>query len=240
MLALSWSRLKTFNECPRKFHLQFISKSFKEEEKSIHLVKGEQLHKQLEDYVNAKNGAGPMPLGFSPEVRDTLPYVDRLFTLFDRGVFPEAQIACTQDWKQCEWFGKETAWRSIWDVTGLSTNSVFIGDYKSGKVYPYGDGFGQLHLSAAMGLQRFQEVPEINTAYIYIEHKVIEKAKVTREPTDQVDAKGRKVPHLAQVIAHFDKEFAKVNSEVKFEPTPNENCKWCPATKGQCKFSRKL
>lgn len=240
MLAVSWSRLKTFNECPRKFHLQFITKSFKEEEKSIHLVKGEQLHKQLEDYVNAKNGATAMPLGFSPEVRQTLPYVDRLFDLFEGGVYAEAQIACTKEWEKCEWFAKETAFRSIWDVTALSKASMFIGDYKSGKVYPYGEGFGQLHLSAAMGLKRFPEVPAINTAYIYIEHKVIEKTKVTREPTDEVDAKGRRIPHLAEVVAHFDREFEKVNAEVKWEPTPNENCKWCPATKGQCKFSRKL
>jgi hypothetical protein len=240
MIALSWSRLKTYNECPRKFNLQFISKSFKEEEKSIHLIKGEQLHKQLEDYVSAKNGAMPMPLGFSPEVRQTLPYVDKLFANFSGGVYPEVQIACKQDWSPTEWFAKDTAWRSIWDVTALSPVAMFIGDYKSGKVYPYGDGYGQLHLSAAMGLKRYPDVPEITTAYIYIEHKVIETAKLTREPSDAVDKKGRPVPHLQQVIEHFDREFAKVNAEVKWEPTPNENCKWCPATKGQCKFSRKL
>jgi len=240
MLALSWSRLKTFNECPRKFHLQFITKSFKEEEKSIHLVKGEQLHKQLEDYVNAKNGAAPMPLGFSPEVRDTLPYVDKLYANFSGGVYAEAQMAARTDWSPTEWFAKDTAWRSIWDVTALSPVSMFIGDYKSGKIYPYGDGFGQLHLSAAMGLHKFKDVPEINTAYIYIEHKKVETCKVTREPTDQVDKNGRRIPHLAEVTTHFDREFEKVNAETKWEPTPNENCKWCPATKGQCKFSRKL
>jgi len=226
MLALSWSRLNSYQQCPLKFHLQFISKSFPTEEKSIHLVKGEQLHKQLEDYVIAKNGGAPMPLGFTAEIRETLPYVDKLFTLYD-SVHPEAQVACDKDWNPTEWFDKSVAWRSIWDVVGLKPQTCFIGDYKSGRIYPYDSDFGQLHLSAAIALKRFKDVPEVNAAYIYIEHKKIIPIKVTR--TD-----------LPQVIDHFEAEFEKVQMEKAWDPTPNDNCKWCPATKGQCKYSRKL
>lgn len=226
MIALSWSRLTTFQQCPRKFHLQFISKSFKEEEKSIHLIKGEQLHKQLEDYVIAKNGGAPMPLGFSPEVRETLPYVDKLFSLYN-SVHPEAQVACNIDWKPVEWFDKSTAWRAIWDVVGLRPQTCFIGDYKSGRIYPYGQGFGQLHLSAVVALERFQDVPEVNAAYIYVEHKKVTPIKVTRE-------------QLSEVRDHFNKEFEKVQMEKTWDPTPNEFCKYCQATKAQCQFSRKL
>jgi len=226
MIALSWSRLSTFQQCPRKFHLQFITKSFREEEKSIHLVKGEELHKQLENYVLAKNGAQAMPLGFSPEVRDALPYVNKLFDLYD-SVHPESQVACDINWRPAEWFGKDVAWRAIMDVVALRPQTCFIGDYKSGKIYPYGSGYGQLHLSAAIGLERFQDVPEINAAYIYIEHKKVTPIKVTRS-------------ELPAVRAHFDREFEKVQNEVKWEPTPNDNCKYCQATKAQCQFSRKL
>jgi hypothetical protein len=238
MIALSWSRLSTYQQCPRKFSLQFISKSFKEEEKSIHLVKGEELHKQLEEYVLAKNGQQVMPLGFSPEVRDTLPYVDKLFTLYG-AVYPEAQIACTVDWRPTEWFAKDTAWRAIWDVTALSPGKCYLGDYKSGKIYPYGDSFGQLHLSAAIGLARFQDVDVINAAYVYIEHKQIMPITVARKP-GQIDKNGKAVPHLELLQNHFDREFEKVQREKNWDPTPNENCKWCQATRAQCKFSRKL
>lgn len=238
MLALSWSRLSSFQQCPRKFHLQFISKSFKEEEKSIHLIKGEQLHKQLEDYVNAKNGAMAMPLGFSPEVKETLPYVDKLYSIYGN-VYPEAQIACTPQWKPAEWFGKDVGWRAIWDVTGVKPGVCYIGDYKSGKIYPYGDTFGQLHLSAVIALNRFQDVPEVTAAYIYIEHKKIMPIKVVRSG-NQVDSNGKPVPVLAQVQDHFDKEFEKVQMEKNFDPIPNEFCKYCQATKGQCQFSRKF
>jgi len=213
-------------QCPLKFNLQFITKTFKEEEKSIHLVKGEQLHKQLEDYVNARNGAGIMPLGFSPEVQTTIPYVDKLASLYGK-LYPEAQIACDISWKPTEWFGKDTAWRAIWDVTAINPAQVYIGDYKSGKIYPYGDGFGQLHLSAVIALERFQDVPEVNAAYIYIEHKKITPIKLKRED-------------LSPAKEYFMKWFDKVQMDKTWDPTPNDNCKWCQATKAQCKFSRKL
>lgn len=226
MIALSWSRLNTYQQCPLKFHLQFISKSFPEEEKSIHLIKGSELHKQMEHYIIAKNGGMPMPLGFSPEVRDTIPYADKLFTLYD-SVHPEAQVACDINWKPTEWFAKNVAWRAIWDVVGLKAVTCFIGDWKSGKVNPYGEGYGQLHLSAAIALKRFEQVPEVTAAYVYMEHKKVTPIKVTRE-------------ELPKVIDHFETEFNKVQMEKNWDPTPNQYCNYCPATKAQCKFSRKL
>lgn len=239
MIALSWSRLSTFMQCPRKFHLQFISKTFKEEEKSLHLIKGEELHKQLEQYVLARNGQGTMPLGFTESVRETLPYVDKLYTLYD-ALYPEAQLAATVDWKPTEWFGADVGWRAIWDITGLKPQTCFIGDYKSGKIYPYGEGYGQLHLSAVMGLNRFPEVPEITAAYIYIEHKKVTPIRVSRKPTDQVDSAGKPIVHLAPVQTYFEGWFDKVQMEKNFDPIVNDNCKYCQATRTQCQYSRKL
>lgn len=205
----------------------------------MHLIKGAELHKQLEEYALAVKGQMAMPLGFTESVRETLPYVDKLFKMYD-AVYPEAQLAADVTWKPTEWFGADTAWRSIWDITGLSPATCFIGDYKSGKIYPYGDSFGQLHLSAVMGLHRFQNVPEVTTAYIYIEHKKVMPIRVTREKTNEVDEKGKSIPHLAEVQLYFEEWFDKVQMEKKFDPIANENCKYCQATRAQCPNSRKL
>lgn len=227
MIALSWSRLSDYMQCPKKFHLKYISKSFpKEDENNIHFVKGREIHKQLEEYVIAKNGQGTMPLGFTPSVKGALPYVDKLYARFTN-VYPEAQIACTPNWKPAEWFGGDVGWRAIWDVVGLAPSECYVGDYKSGKVYPYGSTFGQLHLSAVIALNRFPDVPEVNSAYIYVEHRHIEPVKVTRAD-------------LPKVQAYFDAKFEEVQKEVEWAPRQNEFCKWCPATKAQCPMSRKL
>jgi hypothetical protein len=209
-----------------KFHLTYISKSFKEEEKSIHLIKGEQLHKQLEDYILAKNGAAAMPLGFSEEVKKALPYVDKLYSIYDQ-IYPEAQVACNIEWKPAEWFAKTVAWRAIWDASCLKKDTCFLPDWKSGKVYPLGQSYGQLHLSAVIALERWADLPEVNAAYVYIEHQKVVPIKVTRE-------------QLPEVRTYFEKEFEKVQNEKAWEPTANANCTYCQATKAQCKFSRKL
>jgi CRISPR/Cas system-associated exonuclease Cas4 (RecB family) len=237
MISLSWSRLSDYNQCPRKFVLKYIEKKFPEEkEKSIHLIKGEELHKQLEDYVLAKNGQAQMPVGFSPAVKDALPLVDSFFAQ-GYTVYPEAQVSAGRDWKPLEWFDKNTMYRAIWDMIAIKPQTVFIGDYKSGKVYDYTSEYGQLHLSACMAMERFSDATEVHTAYIYLEHKKTQKIKLIRDEDHRKSSTD--VLH-ANVRKHFEEEFEKVQAEKEWKPTPNEFCKWCPANKIQCQFSRKL
>lgn len=226
-LALSWSRLSDYLQCPLKFNLKYILKAFPpEEQKSIHLIRGEQLHKQMEDYVLAKNGHIPMPPSFSPEVEQTLPLVDNFYKLFPN-VLPEAQVACTVDWTPTDWFAKDVGWRAIWDVIAYSDSQVFVGDYKSGKVYPYANTYGQLHLSAVVALNKFPTVAKVDVAYIYLEHKKTQNFTITRE-------------ELPKIQSYFDEKHEQVNSEHKWEPKVNEYCKYCQATKAQCSKSRKM
>lgn len=226
-IALSWSRLSDYMQCPLKFNLKYILKAFPpEEEKSVHLIKGENLHKQMEDYVLARNGFIPMPPSFSPEAQQTIPLVDKFYSMFPN-VEPEAQIACKLDWTPDEWFGKEVAWRAIWDVVCFNDNQVFIGDYKTGKIYPYTNTYGQLHLSAVIALNRFPNVQKVDTAYLFMEHKQCQNFTVTRE-------------ELPKIQMYFDDKWKQVNSETKWEPRVNEFCRWCPANRSQCPKSRKM
>lgn len=226
-IALSWSRLSDYQSCPRKFYLKYVEKAFPPEDpkKSIHLIKGEQYHRQLENYVLAKNGQGDMPVDFSPAVADTLPVLDKLYSAF-QNVYPEAQIACDYSWKPQDWFGSAVAWRAIWDCVALNPNQALIIDYKSGKVYDYTSQYGQLHLSAAIALNRF-DIEYVDVAYLYIEHKKTTKFRVTQEDN-------------AKVMKFFESEHDRVNADKEFKPTANEYCKYCPAVKSQCQFSRKL
>lgn len=236
MISLSWSRLSDYNQCPRKFQLKYIEKAFPgEAEKSIHLIKGEQLHKQMESYVLARLGVGQMPVSFSPEVQQTIPLIDRFFEA-GYTVYPEAQVSASRTWSALEWFDKNTMYRAIWDVIAMK-EGVFIGDYKSGKVYDYTTGFGQLHLSAVIGLNRFPDKPYIDTAYIYLEHKKLHKIRVIRDESTRQEPTDALLPVVQQ---HFEQEFEKVQAETEWRPKPNEFCKWCPANKAQCPFSRKL
>jgi hypothetical protein len=230
-MALSHSRLSDFNQCPKKFWHKYIDKTpnFKEEGTSPHLVRGSNVHKQLENYI-IKKAAGEEGIRAStlPEVEVAKPLVDSLFVSYQT-VMPEAQISINNDWKQVEWFSKDSYYRAILDVIAIRSDDVFIGDFKTGKFTAYtpASGYGQLELSAAIALNLWPNVKTINNMYIYVDHKKVIKKVYTQDDK----------PRL---VEWFQKEHAKVNAEENFDPTPNEWCRWCAATKLQCPYSRKL
>lgn len=230
--ALSHSRLSDYNQCALKFKLKYIDKAsnFKEDmDKSPHLVRGSNVHKALETYiikVNAKEeGIRPTSL---PEVENTKPFIQKIFDAYPI-VSPELQISVDTNWNQVEWFSKESFFRAIFDMIALKPDHVFVGDFKTGKFSDYtpASGYGQLELSAAIALSVWPEVEQVDTTYIYVDHRKLVTKSYTR--ADQ-----------HRLVQHFVQEHEKVNADTEFKPKVNEFCKWCQATKDQCAYSRKM
>lgn len=233
-MALSYSRLSDFNQCPRKFYLKYIAKAanfqMKQEDKSIHLVRGDNVHKALESYlVKRKSGEVDIPPSSLSEVQQTRPLIEQYIKTFGiDNVHPEAQISIDDQWRRVEWFDKQSYYRAILDLICLAPTVAVIGDYKTGKFKDYApeSGFGQLELSSAIALSIF-EVKEVKTIYFYVDHK-----QTIQKCYDQTDRN--------RLVEHFVKEHDKVNAEANFDPKTNPFCSWCEATKAQCKQSRKL
>jgi putative RecB family exonuclease len=233
-IALSWSRLSDYNQCPLKFKLKYIEKEpmFKEDESaSPHLVRGSNVHKALENYVLQKQSDGQMEVKVSslPEVERAKGFVDRFLTNY-QVVIPETQIAVNDKWERVEWFSSEAYYRVIMDLIAINPSDVQVIDYKTGKIRDYDggpSGKGQLHLSGAVSLCLWPEIPEVRTTYAYVDHGQTLVKKFTQD-----DKK--------ELVDHFDAEHAKVNSDKDFKPKVNEFCKWCPATRKHCPYSRKL
>lgn len=233
-IALSWSRLSDYQQCPRKFKLKYIDKNplFKEDgTKSIHLVRGSNVHKALENYVVAKtdpyNQYVPEVSSLA-EVERTKPWIDNFLNNYDQ-VLPETQIAVNRNWERVEWFSSEAYYRAILDLIALRPEDIFIGDYKTGQFRDYDppDGKGQLHLAAAITLALWPTVPKVKVAYAYVDHKRVIDKDFTQED---------RLP----LISHFDAQSKIVNSDEEFRPKVNEWCKYCVATKALCPYSRKI
>lgn len=233
-IALSWSRLSDYNQCPLKFKMKYITKdsAFKEDESaSPHLVRGKNVHKALEDYVIQKQSNGQIPVKISslPEVEKAKGFADRFLNNY-QVVIPETQIAINRNWERVEWFSPDAYYRAIMDMIAINPTDVQIIDWKTGKVRDYDggpSGKGQLHLSAAIGLSLYPNIPEVRTTYAYVDHGQTLVKKFTQDDREELKA-------------HFDAEHAKVNADTEFKPKVNEFCKWCPATRAQCPYSRKL
>lgn len=234
-IALSWSRLSDYNQCALKFKLKYLDKNpkFKEDESaSPHLVRGSNVHKALENYVVQVQSQGQLEVKITslPEVETTKPFVDRFLQNYDV-VVPESQIAINDQWQRVEWFDRSAYYRAIFDLIALRPTDVQIVDYKTGKMRDYDggpSGFGQLHLSGAIALTLWPDVPEVTTTYAYVDHRQTIAKRFTQEEDRE------------RLVAHFKAEHEKVNSDDKFRPTVNEFCKWCPATRDMCPYSRKL
>lgn len=230
-IALSHSRLSDFNQCPRKFHHKYIKKTpnFVEMDDSPHLIRGSNVHKALENYLIKRNaGQNDIPVSTLPEVESTKPFIEKLIGAYST-VLPEAQVSIDDTWKQVDWFSKESYYRAIFDVIALREGAVFVGDYKTGKFREYTptSGYGQLELSAGMALSLWPEIETVKTTYLYVDHRKTVSKDFNRSDSERL-------------VVWFNKEHDKVNAEVNFDPKQNEFCKWCPATKLQCQYARKL
>lgn len=232
-MAISWSRWSDFDQCPRKFFLKYVDKAanFKEDpsQKSIHLVRGQQLHKQLENYVMWKIDQSqaietPRP-AMSPETESVTPLIDQLMAT-SIAVLPETQLAINAEWKQVEWFGRTAAIRAILDLIAIRADHAIIWDYKSGKYKPYADECGQLHLSAAM-IIAIKGLDYVDVSYLFLDERKPEGIRVTQEQAQRV-------------IKIFDERRDRVNTEVKWDPKRNDFCGFCEATKAQCHHSKKF
>ena len=228
-IALSHSRLSDFNLCPRKFFLKYIDKSFPDESNNPNFVRGNNIHKQLENYLTWKTvGQGNMEKpNLSPESHNVIPIVNKLVETMDV-VMGEQQIATDHNWNKCGWFGGEAVkYRYVLDVVALKADMAAIVDYKTGKVRDYDGWGGQLHLNSTAIMSIYPEVNTVKCAYLYVDHKITKPVTVTRA-------------ELPQLQGHFDSEHEKVAKESEFKPKINQFCKWCPATKKQCPYSKQL
>lgn len=233
-IALSWSRLSDYRQCPLKFKLKYLEKNdkFKEDESaSPHLVRGSNVHAALENYVVQMTSGGALEVKITslPEVEAAKPFADRFIQNYEQ-VIPETQIAVNPNWQRIEWFSRYAYYRVIYDLIAINPSDVVIVDWKTGKMRDYDggpSGMGQLHLSAGIATALWPEVERVTTVYAYVDHRKTVPKTFTQEDGEKIRA-------------HFASEYDRVNSDKEFKPKVNEFCKWCPATRDMCPYSRKL
>jgi len=231
MIALSYSRISDFRQCKLKFRLKYIDKApnfYDESKKSPHLIRGGNVHFELQNYVvKKKAGENDIPKSSLPEVERTKPLIDKFMLMYD--LYPELQIAINEKFERVDWYSKEAWFRVIMDLIGFGKH-LFIGDYKTGKLHEYSGSLtvlGQLHLSSLIGMALWPEFEEVNNGYIFVDHKKTNMLKLSRSE------------HFDLLRDRLFEEHALINAEENFDENPNEFCHFCAADNSQCFKSRK-
>lgn len=233
VMALSHSRINDFDQCPRKFKLKYIDKApeFKmDKRKSPHLIKGEKIHKYLEDYVNhRKEGRDDIGENSLDAVENGKEFADHIIDLYGpENVFAELQLAIDKNWEPVDWFSPDAYMRAIVDFSAYGQKISEAIDWKSGKFTNYTpeSGFGQLELTAGFIFALKPGIEHVQTQYAYVEH---------RKAVKKVYSSDDFIP----IRQYFDNKSIEVNAEDKFLPKKNRFCRFCEATKSMCPHATK-
>jgi len=211
-IALSFSRLSTYEKCPRKFYAQYIDKSYPDESDKFCFVKGKKKHEQLENYIKCKALNTMLPLRYDGDVMSATPIIDSLLAS-GHEIIAEQQLAVDKNWEKIGWFDKKVYWRAIADFIAIKDDTAVIGDWKTGKFRDYDDSVtGQLHLAAAVVFAHYPQIQRIITSYLFIEHRQSVKRQFTRD---------------MDLRTPFNESFVTVNEDQSFDASRNQYCNWC-------------
>ena len=165
----SFSRIKSFEQCPKKFYHLKISKDYREPETDAMLY-GTAVHLAAEEYI--RDGT-PVPEKYAY----VKPVLDSLMR-FEGEFLCEYEMGLTEDLEACGFKADDVWYRGIADLVILNREekTAYVIDYKTSKNTRYADK-GQLEL---MALATFKHFPEVETVKLWAkwlgDYKRMEKA----------------------------------------------------------------
>ena len=210
--AWSYSKLKNYETCPKRYYNVDVAKTVKEEE-SEQLAYGNALHKALADAISGK---APLPQSFTR----MQPWVDKVAGVSNGSstLLVEQQLAIRADMTPTEWFSKAAWYRGIADVIKIVGKVALVLDWKTGKILE--DGV-QLALMAQCVFAHHPDIQKIRTEFIWLKEDATTRADFTRE--DMVSVWAGLVPRV--------KSLENAHSSMDFPPTPGYLCRrYCPVT----------
>jgi len=224
--AVSHSRMKTHEGCPRKAMFKFVQKL--KEPGNEAMNRGLAMHKELEDWVNLtlhnKHEEGDtvsIPrTKIYDKIRSDLAEVmewainrwGKMSNEREYLIFPEQQVAFDKEWLQCDWFGANAWMRVVYDLTAYSPDKKRweLWDYKSGKVYDDHDQQADLYALSAFK----QGAEQVTVKFYYLDK-------------DMVQPYHYDVSEVAGLLDTILSRAAAVTEDRTWATNPSWKCKWC-------------
>jgi len=159
--AWSYSSIKTFEQCPKKYYHLKVLKDIKDSGSQA-TIYGQEVHQAAEDYV--KDGT-PIPEKFA-YIRKVVERIAK--QKGDKYTEHKMGLKKTEDgYETCKFLGKDVWWRGIADVVIINSNTAYSIDYKTSKNARYADT-KQLDLVAGGLFVEFPEVDTIKSALLFV------------------------------------------------------------------------
>lgn len=206
MQPWTFSQLEKFETCPRQFYHVRVKRDIIEPP-TEHTIWGERVHTALEHRV--VDGT-PLPEG----MQQWEPLAQKLCVLPGHK-YAEQKLAITNSFQPTDWRGSDAWSRGIADLIVVNRRAAATFDYKTGKRKPS----GQLSLYAGYIFAHYPEVDEVQTGFIWLKEKKIDKERFTREDVPVI-WKGF-LPRVNKLEAAYERD--------AWPARPSGLCKgWCP------------
>ena len=168
-IVWSFSSLKTFQQCPRKYYHTKILKDVREPDTTATLY-GKSAHTAAEEYI--RDGV-PIP----PQFEYMKAMLDQLNAIPGEKLC-EVMLGLTKDLEPCGFDADDVWWHGIADLVVLDeANGIAHSvDYKTSKNARYAD-VKQLDLVAAAIFAKYPKIKTIKSALLFVVSKEFVKAK---------------------------------------------------------------
>lgn len=157
----SYSSLKTFEQCPKKYYHLKVAKDVKDEGSEA-TIYGQEVHRVAEEYIRDGKPIPPQ-YSFMQETLDSLKNIPG-------EKYCELKLGIAKrefKYVACDFFAKDVWWRGIADLVIIDGDTAFSVDYKTSKNAKYADT-KQLDLVAAAIFTHFPQVKEIKSALLFV------------------------------------------------------------------------
>jgi hypothetical protein len=209
--AWSYSKLKNFETCPKRYFHVDVERSIKEEEGES-LLWGNAVHKALAERVEKNT---PLPKGMEPYEK----WAERMQTGGGK-ILVEQKLAINADFGPESWFSDNAWFRGIGDVIKIVGPVALVADYKTGKILEDGS---QLALMAACVFAHHPDVQKIRSEFIWLKEDATTRADFAR--TD--------MPNVWRGILPRVETLKVAHDTLSFPPKPGGLCRtFCPVS--QC------
>jgi predicted RecB family nuclease len=211
MTAWSYSSIKTFDQCPKKYYHLKVAKDVKDEGNDASRY-GNDAHEAAEHHI--KHGT-PIPEKFKvmqPVVHTLAKFPGEKHTELKLGVRKTAT-----GYAPCGFFDKDVWWRGIVDLLITNGSTAHMVDYKTGKNAKYAD-MKQLDLMAGAVFVHYPEIQKVKSGLAFVVSNEFPKKTHTRE-------------HLDTYLAVFDDQLEQLEDSMQngvWNAKTSPLCGWCP------------
>jgi len=212
MTTHSYSAIKDFEGCARRYYNVRVAKAFKSQDTEATLY-GVAAHKAFEDYVRDRT---PLPDQFAQFASFVEPLV-----AVPGEVYCEHKLGMTSTFEPCDFFAPAAWFRGIPDVLIVNdaTGVARVADYKTSKSSRFADK-DQLELMAALVMAHFPKVQKVKGALLFVVANDVVPHTCTRDDLPEI---------LSKLAGRVDAIEAAHKAGV-WNARPSPLCNFCPVT----------